>query len=116
MPESVPAHAPRFADLPADRVGVEAALPVLAAPAAGRRDPRPGLSGLPVELLVTWFSERGHPAYRARQLADHVWSGRAESFEEMRTLPAAVRTALNESYRLDTLLDTSVRPADQGLT
>jgi 23S rRNA (adenine2503-C2)-methyltransferase len=71
---------------------------------------------MPVAELVAWLTTRGQPAYRARQLADHVWSGRAASFEEMHTLPAEMRSLLHESFRLDTLADTSVRPADQGLT
>ncbi len=116
MPESVPAQAGSVATSPTGRAEAYSTLPVLPAPAAGARDPRPGLSGMPVEDLVGWLSGRGQPAYRARQLADHVWSGRAVSFDEMHTLPADMRSVLDESFRLDTLTETSVRPADQGLT
>jgi hypothetical protein len=48
-------------------------LPVFQAPTAGARDPRPGLSGMRPEQLIAWFAEAGQPAFRARQLADHVW-------------------------------------------
>ncbi len=92
------------------------ALPLIDAPVAGQRDLRPGLSGLSSEALRDWFSQRGEPSYRARQLVDQLWSGRAMSFAEMRTLPAGVRAALDAEFRLDTVADTAVRPADEGLT
>jgi 23S rRNA (adenine2503-C2)-methyltransferase len=116
MSESVPTKAGSITASPNGRAEVYATLPVLTAPTAGARDPRPGLSGIPAEELVVWLAARGQPAYRARQLADHVWSGRAASFDEMHTLPAGMRGLLDESFRLDTLVETSVRPADQGLT
>ncbi len=82
----------------------------------GPRDPRPGLSGLPVEQVEQWLLERGHPAYRARQLADHFWMASAVESDELRTLPLGLRTQLDEAFQLDTLVDTDVRPADAGLT
>ena len=92
-------------------------IPVLFdAPPVGTRDPRPGLSGLSPEELLAWFSAQGQPAYRARQLADHVWSARAASIDDLHTLPAAIRASLASAYRLDTLGETTVREADGGLT
>ncbi len=85
-------------------------------PAVRERDPRPGLSGLSPEELLAWFAAHGQPAYRARQLADHVWSARAASFEELHTLPAAIRAELAEAFRIDTLGESLVREADGGLT
>lgn len=93
-----------------------AELPLLSLPASRPRDPRPGLSGVSPEELVAWFAARGQPAFRARQLADHVWSARATSFEEMHTLPAAIREELAASFRLGTIPRTAVRDADGGLT
>ena len=89
-------------------------LPLFDMPVAGRRDPRPGLSGVAPEALASWFAEHGAPAYRARQVADHVWSGRATSFDEIHTLPAPLRAELAASFRLDTLGETTVQPADVG--
>jgi hypothetical protein len=40
-------------------------------------DRRPGLSGVAPETLEAWFTERGHPPYRARQVADALWTGGA---------------------------------------
>ncbi|MEA2621555.1 MAG: rRNA (adenine2503-C2)-methyltransferase [Chloroflexota bacterium] len=113
MPEPVPG-AP--ASIAADAPSTTRPLPLFGAPAAGARDARPGLSGLLPNQLIDWHAARGQPAYRARQLADHLWSGRAVSFEEIHTLPAALRTALTDSFRLDTLAETTSRPADAGLT
>jgi 23S rRNA (adenine2503-C2)-methyltransferase len=85
-------------------------------PVAGTRDARPGLSALSPDELIAWFSKRGHAAFRARQLADHVWSGRARAFGDIRTLPAQLRSELEQEFRLDSITATTVREADRGLT
>src|SRR4051794_8453637 len=82
-------------------------LPLFTMPTAGARDRRPGISGVTPESLVAWLAGRGLPAYRARQLSDQVWSGRAVSFEDVRTLPADVRAALEADFRLDTIVQTT---------
>jgi 23S rRNA (adenine2503-C2)-methyltransferase len=66
--------------------------------------------------LAAWFANRGEPAFRARQVADAVWSGRATGFDDIATLPAAVRAALEEEFRFDTVVDTDLTTADAGLT
>jgi len=80
------------------------------------RDPRPGLSGVRPEELAAWLTERRHPAYRARQVADAVWRGTAATLDEVLTLPAALRDELTAAYRFDTVADTELRPSDGGLT
>ncbi len=80
------------------------------------RDPRPGLSGLPIDELVAWLAERGEPAYRARQIGDALWRGSATSFEEVVTLPASLRESLASAFRFDTVGDTETRLSDGGLT
>jgi 23S rRNA (adenine2503-C2)-methyltransferase len=45
-----------------------------------------------------------------------VWSGRATGFDDIATLPAAVRAALEEEFRFDTVVDTDLTTADAGLT
>ncbi|MGC8633917.1 MAG: 23S rRNA (adenine(2503)-C(2))-methyltransferase RlmN [Candidatus Limnocylindrales bacterium] len=83
---------------------------------ARARDPRPGLSGIPPEQLVAWLAEGGQPAYRARQIADWLWRGHASQAATLRTLPAALRTALEAAFQPDTLVETTTRLADDGLT
>jgi 23S rRNA (adenine2503-C2)-methyltransferase len=90
--------------------------PLIETPVAGPRDPRPGLSGVTPADLGQWMVERGHPAYRARQVADHLWAACAVDGAELRTLPAALREEIDGSFRLDTLVASEVRPADNGLT
>ena len=79
--------------------------------------PRPGLSGLKPDQLMAWVEARGEPAYRARQVADAIWKdGGLTSAVAIRTLPAALREALDAGFRFDTVSDTDIREADGGLT
>ncbi len=102
--------------MPADTFSTISAGALLATPRAGARDARPGLAGRDPDALAAWMLERGEAAYRARQVADFLWGRGAVSFEEMRTLPAALREGLGAAFRADTLVETTVRPADAGLT
>jgi 23S rRNA (adenine2503-C2)-methyltransferase len=68
------------------------------------------------EQLIAWFADAGEPAFRARQLADHVWSARSREVDDIHTLPAPIREGLSTAFRLDTLPSTTVREADAGLT
>ncbi len=45
-----------------------------------------------------WMVERGHPAYRARQVLDWVIRRRASSFEPMSDLPKALRQQLDDEW------------------
>jgi 23S rRNA (adenine2503-C2)-methyltransferase len=97
-------------------VGDPLSPPLFPAPPAGRRDERPGLSGIAPHAIAAWFAQRGEPSYRARQVADHLWRGGVTIGAEMLTLPAGSRTAVDAAFRADTLGATSVRPSDVGLT
>jgi 23S rRNA (adenine2503-C2)-methyltransferase len=94
----------------------DGALPLLDLPASRPRDPRPGISDASPQELLAWFSDHGQAAFRARQLADHVWTGRARSFDDIHTLPGPLREALRQTYRFCTLTSTEHRSADGGLT
>jgi 23S rRNA (adenine2503-C2)-methyltransferase len=91
-------------------------LPIAPDAPAPARDPRPGLSGLAPDELVAWFTERGEPGWRAQQVADAVWGRSAASVEEIRTLPAGLRAAVEGAFRFDTVGDTELRLSDAGLT
>ena len=99
-----------------ETVGDGSVQPLISLPPAGARDPRPGLSGVPMTQLEGWLAERGQPAYRARQIADHVWAGAAQSTDELRTLPQSLRLELEDSFRLTTLGPPDITPSDGGLT
>jgi 23S rRNA (adenine2503-C2)-methyltransferase len=90
--------------------------PLITLPPAGTRDARPGLSGVATADLDAWFAAHGQPGYRARQLNEHVWSGAAQTADELHTLPSALRNELARDYRVSTVSDAEVREADGGLT
>ena len=87
------------------------------APSASRpRDERPGVSGVLPAELASWFTAHGQPVYRARQVQDAAWRGRQASFDEILTLPTALRPDLDAAFRFDTMTETEVRVTDGGLT
>ncbi|MEA2026671.1 MAG: 23S rRNA (adenine(2503)-C(2))-methyltransferase RlmN [Chloroflexota bacterium] len=114
MPKPDSSPAPGSVVQPAD--AADGALPLLDLPASGPQDARPGISDASPSELLSWFADRGEAAFRARQLADHVWSGRAKSFDDIHTLPGPLRDALEATYRFCTLTGTERRTADGGLT
>ncbi|HEY0444380.1 MAG TPA: 23S rRNA (adenine(2503)-C(2))-methyltransferase RlmN [Candidatus Limnocylindrales bacterium] len=87
-------------------------LPVI----APTSDPRRGVSGLDPVDLEAWFAARGESAYRARQVLDAVWRSGATSWSDVRTLPSALRDAIDADFSFDTVGDTELRPTDGGLT
>jgi 23S rRNA (adenine2503-C2)-methyltransferase len=111
-PESAHVHEPALPPM----YGADGALPIIDLPASGPRDGRPGISDASPQELLSWFADHGQAAFRARQLADHVWSGRATSFDDIHTLPAGLRASLEQAYRFSTLTATERRTADGGLT
>jgi 23S rRNA (adenine2503-C2)-methyltransferase len=80
------------------------------------RDERPGIGGVTPGELTAWFAERGHPAYRARQVLDAAWRGRQVGFDEILTLPAPLRAELADAFRFDTMEASEVRLTDGVLT
>jgi 23S rRNA (adenine2503-C2)-methyltransferase len=94
--------------------GAPASLP--RPPARPPRDPRPGLSGLIPDALAVWLAGLDEPAYRAQQVADGLWADGATRAADIRTLPAPLRDHLDGAFRFDTVADTELRPADDGLT
>jgi 23S rRNA (adenine2503-C2)-methyltransferase len=77
----------------------------------------PGISGLTPDELATWVAREGEPSYRARQIADAVWTdGGVTEASRIRTLPQGLRKALERDFRLDTVGETETRVADGGRT
>ncbi len=52
----------------------------------------------PVVALGNWVSERGYPAWRAKQIRRWLLAGGAESFAAMTDLPKDLRAALEEHF------------------
>jgi len=80
------------------------------------RDPRPGIAGVTPAELEAWLSERDHAAYRARQVLDALWRGEAQTWDDVMTLPAALRAELDRAFRFDTVAGSEIRVTDRGLT
>jgi 23S rRNA (adenine2503-C2)-methyltransferase len=89
---------------------------LIASAPAGSRDGRPGLAGVEPDVLMGWMADRGERAYRARQVADAIWGQSATDVAAIQTLPAGLRDQLGAAFRADTLSETTVRFADEGLT
>jgi 23S rRNA (adenine2503-C2)-methyltransferase len=83
---------------------------------AAARELRPGLSGLAPAELAAWFTARGEPAYRGRQVSDALWGHVAAGIGDVTTLPGPLRDALDAEFRFDTVADTELRLSDGGLT
>jgi len=80
-------------------------------------DQRPGLSGLPPHELTEWLAAQDEPAWRARQIADALWTGGGVTdAAAIVTLPAGLRGSLGAFARLDTVGDTETQVTDGGLT
>src|SRR2546423_5673891 len=80
---------------------------------AADRPPR-ALAELSLEELTAWMAERGHPAYRARQVRRRQAAG--AGFERMSELPASLRAELAASFRASSLRPARRLEADAGQT
>jgi len=58
----------------------------------------PAILDQPAESLRAWLAERGEPPMRLRQVRRWLLAARAESFEQMTDLPAALRTGLAAAF------------------
>jgi 23S rRNA (adenine2503-C2)-methyltransferase len=77
-------------------------------------DGKPILS-LSAPELEGWLAEHGAPAYRREQVWS--WLGRgAASFDDMKDLPKALRSALATDFSITSLTPIAVSQADHGLT
>ena len=73
------------------------------------------LLSLSAAELVAWLAKKDEPAYRAVQVRG--WLGRgARSFDDMRDLPALLRSELDAIFRLTSLKPVLASEADTGQT
>ena len=82
-----------------------------------RRSERPqGLYDLTLPELAERLEAMGQPAYRAKQVYHALYQQLATSYDEMTTLPIALRRELAESLPLTTLEHVQDRTADDDQT
>ena len=55
------------------------------------------------DVLAAWLTERGEPAYRARQVPPRLWQRPVGSWADATDLPAPLRAALDEAFPLKRL-------------
>jgi 23S rRNA (adenine2503-C2)-methyltransferase len=60
---------------------------------------QPSVKSLHLEELRQHLAEQGQPAYRAQQVIDWLYHKRAESFDAMTDLPAALRMQLAKEFQ-----------------
>jgi 23S rRNA (adenine2503-C2)-methyltransferase len=75
----------------------------------------PTISGLELDQLEAWLAERGQPAYRGGQLWAWLARGVLE-LEDMRDLPAGLRSELSAAFRTVSCEPVLRSDADAGLT
>ena len=66
--------------------------------------------------LVALMADRGHPAYRARQLADWIYQKRAASFEAMTDLPQSLRRSLADEFTIRSSVPETGKTSGDGAT
>jgi len=76
---------------------------------------KPAILALPEADLDAWFAAEGEPAFRRRQVMGWVARG-AVSFGEMRDVPKALRSRLDDAFRITSLQPVANSEADTGLT
>jgi 23S rRNA (adenine2503-C2)-methyltransferase len=74
----------------------------------------PNLFEVPAAELAQWLAERGHPAYRARQIGQWIYQRRAVEFSQMTDLPRPLREELAGSFRIGTAAVLQQRDAVDG--
>ena len=58
---------------------------------------------VPADSLLDFLKEQGQGAFRAKQIYEWFFNRGAGAFQDMSDLPAPLRTALEEHYRLHPL-------------
>lgn len=74
------------------------------------------LGALTLAELQVGLLALGHPRYRANQIREQVWHGRASSFQAMSNLPLALRNQLDQEFCFRSLEVIAETTTDRGLT
>ncbi|MHB8399292.1 MAG: 23S rRNA (adenine(2503)-C(2))-methyltransferase RlmN [Candidatus Limnocylindrales bacterium] len=77
---------------------------------------RPALAEVGSDVLAGWLAKADAAPFRLAQVDDAFWRRHARTAADLHPLPGALRERLAAEFRLDTLVDTEVRPADDGAT
>jgi 23S rRNA (adenine2503-C2)-methyltransferase len=69
-----------------------------------RRATSTSVYDLTLAELTAWMTERGYPAYRARQLFDALYKQLVTSYDEVTALPKALRADLNDALPITAMV------------
>ena len=69
-----------------------------------RRATSTSVYDLTLAELTAWMTERGYPAYRARQLFDALYKQLVTSYDEVTALPKALRADLTDSLPITAMV------------
>jgi len=74
--------------------------------------PFPSILGLTSDDFIELLNELGEKPYRAKQILEWIYTHRAESFDEMLNLPAALRETLKAKFRISPLQNITVQGSE----
>lgn len=86
----------------------------ISSPASNSGDERRHLLDLSQEDLKNWLVEHGQPGFRAKQIIHWVYQRRISDFREMSDLPKALRSQLDESFRVFVTSQTAAVQSSDG--
>jgi 23S rRNA (adenine2503-C2)-methyltransferase len=72
-----------------------------------RRAKATSVYDLTLDELTEWMTERGYPAYRARQLFDALYRQLASSYDEVSVLPKALRAELADALPIAAMVSVN---------
>ena len=64
---------------------------------------KPSIYEIDEQALIDWLADHGQPRYRARQIRECAFKHRVVSFDEMTTLPKALRKQLAQAFEIGPL-------------
>ena len=71
---------------------------------------------LGIDEITNTLTNWGEPAFRAKQIYEHLYIHAVNDFEKMSNLPKTLRKKLNETWTIGSLHRSDVRIGDEGLT
>ena len=77
-------------------------------------DSRPHILDVSDDRLKDWLKSEGHPGFRLGQIKGWLFERRAESFDDMSDLPKALRSGLQDAFRLWTIDIHEHQRSDDG--
>ena len=75
---------------------------------------KPNIRGLSLEALTTFFTERGEPAFRGKQVYEWLWLKPVLYFDDMTNLSKGLRQQLADHFSLPALKEDLTQHSEDG--